>query len=33
MENIIYNELNLKRLNIDIGVVETYGKDKENKKI
>ena len=31
MENIIYNELKSRRLNVDIGVVEVYGKDNENK--
>ncbi len=33
MENIIYNELISRRLNVDIGVVEVYSKDEQNKTI
>lgn len=33
MENIIFNELLSRRYNVDIGIVETYDKDKENKTI
>lgn len=33
MENIIYNELISRRLNVDIGVVEVYNKDNDNKTI
>ena len=33
MENIIYNELLSRRLNIDIGVVEVFNKDKNGKTI
>ena len=33
MENIIFNELLSRRYNVDIGIVETYDKDKDNKTI
>ena len=33
MENIIYNELLFRRLNVDIGVVETFDKDESGKTI
>ncbi len=33
MENIIYNELLARRYNVDIGIVETFDKDEEDKTI
>lgn len=31
MENIVYNELILRGYNVDVGVVDVYDKDKEEK--
>jgi len=33
MENIVYNELLIRGYNVDVGVVEVFDKNKENKKI
>ena len=33
MENIVYNELLIRGYNVDVGVVDTYGKDKEGKRV
>lgn len=33
MENIVYNELLIRGYNVDVGVVEVYGKNKEGKRI
>lgn len=33
MENIVYNELLIRGYNVDTGIIETYGKNKEKKRI
>ena len=33
MENIVYNELMIRGYNVDVGVVDVYGKDKEGKRV
>lgn len=33
MENIVYNELLIRGYNVDVGVVEIFGRDKEDKRI
>ena len=33
MENIVYNELLIRGYNVDVGVVESFGKDKKGKRI
>lgn len=33
MENIVYNELLIRGYNVDVGIVDIYGKDKEGKRI
>ena len=33
MENLIYNELRIRGFNVDVGVVDVYSKDKNNKTI
>ena len=33
MENIVYNELLIRGYNVDVGVVDTYGKDKEGHRV
>ena len=32
MENIVYNELLIRGYNVDVGVVQIFGKDKEGKR-
>ena len=33
MENVVYNELLIRGYNVDTGIIEVYGKDKEGKRI
>lgn len=33
MENIVYNELLVRGYNVDVGMVEIYGKNKEGKRV
>lgn len=33
MENIVYNELLIRGFNVDVGVVEIFGRDKEGKRV
>ena len=33
MENVIYNELLVRGYNVDVGIVETFGKDKEGRRV